>query len=237
MEENKTTPSPYTIPIAIVIAGVIIGGAIIASQNPDFLAKKDNNNPPTQNDGTTPPPGQNISVDLEGWSFLGNENAKVVVVEYADYVCPFCHRFWQDTLPLIKKDYIDTGKIKYIYKDFAVVGGEKAAEASHCAQEQGKFWEYHNLLFGEQTPGNEQADRIKWQDPKTHEAYAKKLGLDAKTLVDCFNSGKYESMVTQSTQEAIQNGGQGTPFFLINNSPISGAQPYSVFQAAIDSAL
>lgn len=239
--EDKITTSktqapmnPYFIPVAIVIAGIVIAGAVMYSstnKSASKTAKPDD----TINDNSGEPQKVNISVNTKGWSVLGSENAPVTLVEYADYVCPFCHRFWQDTFPSIKKDYIDTGKVKFIFKDFPVVGGEKAAEASRCAEEQGKFWEYHDLLFGDQT--TESADVQKWQDPETHKKYAQQLGLDANALVTCFNEGRYKSKVQEGTTEAMQNGGQGTPFFIVDETPISGAQPYSVFQAAIEAEL
>ena len=236
MEETKNTQNQnmLSVPVAIVIAGALIGGAVFLSSRytPPKTNTISDQNQQVQPEAQQP---QQISVDTNGWEVLGNTNAPVTIVEYADYVCPFCHRFFTDTFPQLKKDYIDTGKVKFIYKDFAVVGGEKAAEASHCAQDQGKFWQYHDLLFSSQT--TEQEDVTKWQDPKTHQGYAQQLGLDVKKLLDCFNSGKYTALVGQSTQEAINNGGQGTPYFLVNKTALSGAQPYSVFQTTIDSML
>lgn len=237
MEEIKETKpeqkSSYFVPVAIVIAGLLIAGAVFLSPNSDGKPKTNTGTDTgTTSDEEQGPQDVSISVDLNGWSSLGNQDSSVVMVEYADYACSFCARFKEETFPLIKKDYIDTGKVRFVYKDFAVVGGEKAAEATHCAAEQNKFWEYHDILFAKQSE-----DRASWQDPQTYKKYANQLSLDADAFVSCFDNNKYQLKVQTSTAEAIQNGGQGTPYFLINDTPISGAQPYSVFQTAIDAQL
>lgn len=86
---------------------------------------------------------------------LGEEDAPIVMLEFSDFQCPFCGRFWSDTLPLIKKNYVETGKVLFVYKDFPLTQihaqAQKAAEAALCAREQGKFWEYHDVLFDKQT--------------------------------------------------------------------------------------
>jgi protein-disulfide isomerase len=91
-----------------------------------------------------------ITHELEGFPSLGDENAPVLLVEYSDYACPFCKRLAEDAIRQIKSKYVDSGQVRIVYKDFAVVGGERAAEAAHCAGEQGKYWEYHDILFANQ---------------------------------------------------------------------------------------
>jgi protein-disulfide isomerase len=232
MEDNKSTKNPYLIPGAIVVAGIIIAGAVFLSQSQIFTKSFQLPAPePSLTAQEESLPGE-INIDFEGWPVMGNPEAKVTMVEYSDFACPFCARFWQETLPAIKKDYVDTGRVRFVYKDFIVVGGDRAAEAAHCAQEQGKFWEYHDLLFSRQT-----SDRASWGDSQVHRGYAKELGLDATALIECFDSRRYREKVVNSTQEAIQNGGQGTPYFLINEVPIFGAEAYSKFQQVIDSLL
>lgn len=215
----------YYIPISIVIAGLIIAGAIFLSQGARPPAEDI-----TEQEGITEQP--EIVIDLDNWPSLGDINAPVVMVEYSDFACPFCARFWQETLPSIKRDYIDTGKVRFVYKDLIVVGGDRAAEAAHCADEQGKFWEYHDLLLERQAQ-----DRPRWSDSQVHRGYGQELGLDVEALVKCFDERRYQEKVIASTQEAQANGGTGTPYFLINNQSVSGAQPYSVFQENIDIAL
>jgi protein-disulfide isomerase len=246
MDTNNSQPKNNNIFIiagAIILAGIFVAGAIIYTKlppeernknnfisnqnNPQFFVEEKNNE--TNNNE---PKLKDIKIDLNGWFSLGSENAKVLIVEYADYACPYCGKFWEETFPQIKKNYIDTGKVRFVYKDLIVVGGEKAAEAAHCAGEQGKYWEYHDLLFSRQM-----RDRSKWGDSEVHRQYAKELGLNEDQLVKCFESGKYQNKVNESSNEGASNGGQGTPYFLVNNTPIFGAYPYSEFEKVIEAAL
>ncbi|TSC75534.1 MAG: DSBA oxidoreductase [Parcubacteria group bacterium Gr01-1014_30] len=228
--EHTTGHNPYLIPGAIVIAGVLIAGAV-------FLAQRNPSLGPSATPGTgelsgSELPAGNFQVDLEGWASKGDPSSPITIVEYADFACPFCGRFWQETLPQIERDYVDTGKVRIVYKDFIVVGGDRAAEAAHCAKEQGKYWEYHDLLFSRQAQ-----DKTNWANSEVHRGYARELGLNESALIECFESRRYQEKVSKSTQEAVQNGGQGTPYFLINNTPVFGAQPYSSFQQVIESIL
>lgn len=233
MEQQSKNSNNYLIPISIIIAALLVAGAFLLSKNSSFSQFKPSKLKTTKEEVTKEEQKpENIEIDFEGWPTIGDPTAPVVMVEYSDFACPFCGRFWRETLPSIKRDYIDKGKVRLVYKDFTVVGGERAAEAAHCAQEQGKFWEYHDLLFERQAE-----DRDNWSDPNIHRAYAKELGLDENALVSCFESRRYQEKVAASTQEAMKNGGQGTPYFFINGKPVFGAQPYSAFQTVIDLAL
>lgn len=233
MEEKTQKQNPYLIPGAIVLAGIIIAGAVFFNQNKGIFDETSNRSEAGAGTSVNEEPAlSDIKVDFEGWPSIGKEDAPIVMVEYSDFACLFCKRFFDETEPLIKRDYIDTGKVRFVYKDFIVVGGDRAAEAAHCAQEQGKFWEYQALLFSRQAQ-----DKANWADGKVHAGYAKELGLDEAALVQCFESRRYQEKVISSTQEAAQNGGQGTPYFLINGVPLFGAQPYSSFQQVIDSLL
>ncbi len=220
MENQKLTT-----PISIIIAGVIIAGAVIYSQSPKQLAQQDNRPEPIVEE-------KNVNINIKDWPSKGNPNALVLMVEYSDFACPFCARFWQETLPQIEKEYINTGKVRFVYKDFVVVGGDRAAEAAHCAAEQGKFWEYHDLLFSKTSE-----DRGKWSDSNIHREYAQKLGINANDLVKCFEARRYQDKVAGSTQEGAENGATGTPTIFINGKMITGAQPFSAFKAMIDEEL
>jgi protein-disulfide isomerase len=227
-----TQQNPYLIPIAIIIAGVLIAGAVLFKQDSPTQTPT---LPPEQQGppfGQEAPPPSNIQIEFEGWPTIGSPEAKVVMVEYSDFACPFCKRNYDETFPLIKKQYIDTGQVRFVYKDFIIVGGDRAAEAAHCAAEQKAFWPYHDLLFEKQTE-----DRGRWSDVSVHRAYAKKLGLNPDALAKCFEERRYQEKVLASTQEAQTNGGEGTPFTLVNNIPVSGAQPFSAFQTVIDEEL
>lgn len=216
--KTNTQQNPYLIPAAIIVAGILIAGAVFLGRNVT----------PGQEDLAA----RNIQVELDGWQVVGNPEAKVLIVEYSDYACPFCKKLHDEIIPLIKEQYVDTGKVRYVYKDFIVVGGDRAAEAAHCAAQQGAFWQYNSLLFERQPQ-----DRERWSDPNVHRAYAEELGLDADALVECFEERRFREKVLASTQEAQANGGRGTPITFINNTPIVGAEPFSVFQEVIEAYL
>ena len=182
---------------------------------------------------TAPTAPVNIQL-AAGTPFLGNANAKVTVVEYADYQCPFCERFYTQTMPSIKTAYIDTGKIKFYYQDFAFLGpgSTTAGEAVLCAQDQNKFWEYHDYLFahqGQEGSGWATADHLK--------QFAQAVGLDTTKFNTCLDSGKYSQQVQDQTNAGRTYGVTGTPSVFVNGQLIVGAQPYTAFKQAIDAAL
>jgi protein-disulfide isomerase len=175
----------------------------------------------------------NIGVKPED-ATLGNPNAELTVIEFADFQCPFCGRWHEDVFPELKKDYIDTGKVRFVYKNLAFLGkeSEDAANAALCAKEQGKYWEYHEKLYTSQNGENQGAFAIdilkKW---------GAELGLNAAQFNNCVDSGKYASQVDADTAEANSNGLNSTPSTLVGTKPIIGAQPYATFKTAIEEAL
>ncbi len=187
-----------------------------------------------------PPPTAAVSAaELEDDdAFLGNENAPLTIVEFSDFQCPFCRKFWKDTLPSIKKDYIDTGKVKFVYRDFPLTsihpGAQPAAEASECAREQDRFWQYHDKIFEEQDKRGQGTVQFGVADLKQ---WAADLGLDTGKFNKCLDSGKYSAEVNKDLIDAQRAGGQGTPHFVIGNTPVSGAMPYSSFKPVIDAEL
>lgn len=169
---------------------------------------------------------------------LGNKNAKVTLVEFSDFQCPFCEQLFQESLPQIKKDYVDTGKVKIVYRQFPLVtihpNAQKAAEAAECANAQGKFWDYHDQLFQNQAEW-ESLDAAGALDKFV--GYANNLGLDGQALAECVNSGKMAATIQKDVDEGSKVGVDGTPASFVNGMLISGAVPYSDFKAAIDQAL
>ncbi len=165
----------------------------------------------------------------------GNENAKVTIVEFADYRCPFCERFYNDAEAGIMKDYVNTGKVKYYFRHYAFLGPESvwASEAAECANEQGKFWAMHDWLYKNQASESDTAYYSKENLIK----YAGQVGLNTASFATCLNSDKYASAVQKDLSEGQAAGVQGTPTIFINGTPLVGAQPYSAVKAAIESAL
>jgi len=179
-------------------------------------------------------------MDISKEPFKGASNAKVAVIEFSDFQCPFCARYDKDTYPQIVKDYIDTGKIKYVWRDYPLEfhqNAEKAAEAAHCAGEQGKFWEMHDRLFANQ-------QNIAATDLPKH---AEALGLNKGLFEQCLDSGRYATDIKKDIADAGTVGISGTPSFLIGivqpngsvklTKKLVGAKSYAEFKSAIDSVL
>jgi protein-disulfide isomerase len=170
---------------------------------------------------------------------MGDPAAPVVIIEYSDFQCPFCKRFHDDSLPLIVRDYVAQGTVYFEYRHFPVVDGGSSSGESHqaafaavCAGRQNRFWEFHDLLFANQTGeniGNFTARRL--------EAMAETLGLDLEAYRECLASGDVENEVNVHRAAALDLGVYSTPSFVINGELIVGAQSYEVFQGAIDAAL
>ncbi len=169
--------------------------------------------------------------------FMGEEDAPVTIVEFSDYECPFCARFYDQTLPQIKSQYVDTGKIKFVYRDFPLSFHQNAhieAQAAECAREQGGnivYFKYHDEIF-KRTTSNGQGIAVD-QLP----VIAKDVGLDVNKFNTCLDSGKFKSEVDKDISDGSAAGISGTPGFIINGKLISGAQPFSVFKQVIDAEL
>ncbi len=215
----------YLIPGAIVLAGAVIAVAVIYSVNgpsPKNAVKSE-----TAAIGSMPAITSNDFV-------AGPENAPVTIVEYGDFQCPFCGKFFKDTEPTLRENYIKTGKVKFIYRDFAFLGQESiwAAEAALCAGEQGKFWQYHDYLFSNQRGENQGAfskDNLK--------GFAKVLGLDSAKFNACLDSDKYSDEISKETKAGGEAGVQGTPAVFINGKIYVGALPTTTFTQIIDTEL
>ncbi|MDP2948899.1 MAG: DsbA family protein [Chloroflexota bacterium] len=187
----------------------------------------------------TPPPAA-VAASADDDPYWGPVDAPVTVIEFSDFQCPFCSRFWEQTLPQIKQTY--EGKVKFVYRDFPLARmheyAQKAAEASECADDQGKYWEYHDLLFQNftnltQQLGAQGLDGVL----STFKGYASQLGLDTAAFNDCLDSGKYASEVEKDYNDGVAAGVTGTPSFFINGVNVSGAQPLASFKTIIDAAL
>jgi protein-disulfide isomerase len=160
----------------------------------------------------------------------GDPDAPVTIVEFSDFECPFCTRFFTQTLPAITEQYIDTGKVKFIYRDFPLSfhpNAQKAAEAAECAEDQGKFWEMHDMLFEKGVGGG--TDSFK--------QFAIDLGVDSAAFDECLDTGKYAEEVQKDLADGSRLGVSGTPGFFINGQYVSGAQPFEVFQQVIEQEL
>lgn len=170
---------------------------------------------------------------------LGSDDAPITLVEFGDYQCFYCNRFFHTAESDIVKNYVETGKVKMIFKDFTIIGQDSinAAHAAHCAQEVGKFWEFHDTLYNNWTGENNG-----WASSSNINGFAKQLGLDEEDFKSCMSDARYVSVIKASYSDAKTLGLTGTPgFFIISpdNSitKISGAQPYEVFEETFNSKL
>lgn len=176
-----------------------------------------------------------VSVDDD--PVLGNKDAKLTIIEFSDFQCPFCRVFWKDTYKQIKKEYIDTGKVKLVYRDYPLDFHPMAgpsAQAAECADDQGKFWEMHDKIFMEQDKLGQGTVTYAASDLKK---WASQIGLNASQFNQCLDSGKYKSEVEKDLADGSASGISGTPSFVINGRLMVGAQPFSAFKAVIDEEL
>lgn len=177
--------------------------------------------------------GKSVQIRPED-AFLGDADAKLAIIEYADFQCPFCGRFFQEIEPLLKKEYIDTGKAKFVFKNSALLGKESvdAAIAALCAKEQNKFWEYHGKLYQNQMGENQGAFAI-----PILKRLAGELGLAIDQFDSCLDQEKYSAQVQSDTEEIKAMGYTTTPTTFIGETAIVGAQPYATFKTVIDEKL
>ena len=239
------TNQPYLLPqgpsnnikwlaIAIIVGSLLISAAILYSKPSGGIA-------PTNQPTIT-------KVPLDDDAVLGDENAPVTMVEFSDYECPFCKKHFTEVYPEIKREYIDTGKLKLVYRDFIAVPAHNPlattqAIAAECAREQGGdsvYFKYHDAIFTKTTSNG---NGLKLTDLPL---IARDLGLNVNEFSSCLNAEKYKSEVLKDIADATALGVTGTPTFFvgkssndgsINGTLILGAQQFSVFKTIIDQAL
>ena len=170
---------------------------------------------------------------------LGAKDAPITMVEFGDYQCFYCNQFYHTTEPEIVKNYINTGKVKLVFKDLTIIGQDSvnAAHAAHCAQEKGKFWEYHDMLYN-----NWAGENTGWASSKNLLAFANQVNITASDFNACMSDARYISVVKGSVSDAHTLGLTGTPdFFIIGHdnsvTKIVGAQPYETFDEIFKSKL
>lgn len=171
---------------------------------------------------------------------MGDPKAPLTMVEFSDYQCPFCRRFSITTLSRIKKEYVETGKLRYVFRDFPITKihplAVGAAIAAQCAGEQGKYWDMHDLLF-------QKSRELK---PAQLKGHARTLGLDDAKFSECTDSKRYLRQISTDVRDGQRAGVRGTPTFFLGptkdgktmtGAALRGAQPYAVFKRTLDAAL
>jgi protein-disulfide isomerase len=177
-----------------------------------------------------------VEFGQETAAVLGDPDAPVTIVDFSDFQCPFCRRHFEQTLPQIVKNYVETGQVRYVYKDFPLYTihpqAQKAAEAAECAGEQGQYWLMHARIFRGQDEWSQQTDSV-----SVLKGYAAELGLDTGQFDACLDSGRFAANVQADAAEGVAAGVNSTPSFFINGRPLSGALPFSEFQRVIEEEL
>ena len=175
-----------------------------------------------------------------GSPILGNPDATITLIEFGDYQCHFCNVYFHNTGQRIFENYVMTGKVNVIFKDYTIIGPDSvvAAHASHCAGEQGKFWEFHNTLYN-----NWDGEETGWAGQENIVKFAQENNLNINQFIGCNNDLKYQKLISNSNSDAKSLGITGTPAFYIISmetqqiQTIQGAQPYEVFERIFNSML
>ena len=235
------------IAIATFIGGYTLGNmdssdSLSGEELKGIIAEMNKNAAPQPAQQPSAPPPSIVDVTFDNQPIKGDPDAPLTIVEFSDFQCPFCSRFHEQTLPAIMENYVDTGKVNFVYRDLPLdfhPNASPASIAAECANEQGKFWEYHDVLFQNQA---------QWQSlgsddfSSTAKQYATDLGLESASFETCLSSPDTASAVSQDSRDAASYGATGTPTFFIGNEKdgfvkLVGAQPYSAFEAEINSQL
>jgi len=246
---KKSTPTGIIIAlVAVVAVAAFFAGLYFSNLDTNQVTKSDlddaisrieskiGNNLPS-------PTLQPVKISLDDDPIRGNPDAPITIVEFSDYQCPFCARFYAQTLPLLLEEYIDEGKVNLVYRDFPVQrihpNALAAAAAAECADDQGKYWEYHDTLFEKQ---NAWAKLDSNSAISTFSQFAAEIELEQQQFDNCLESGKYLEEVQADFSDGKNYQVTGTPGFFIGNEDIGfvkiiGAKPYDAFKKVIDAQL
>ncbi|HEV8404579.1 MAG TPA: DsbA family protein [Nitrososphaera sp.] len=232
-----------TVIITAIVIGVIVASvaaALMVSSNGAPATTTNQKSAPTQSAEqiTT----QLLSPSVASAPALGSDDAKVTIVEFGDYQCTWCHRWHEGTKDRLVSDYVNTGKVRFLFKDFPINdlsdrASSLAAEASYCASDQGKYWEYHDEIYS-----NWEGENTGWVTRTSLEQFAHDAGVrDIPAFSGCIDSGKYTSVVRDNYSLARSIGLDATPSFIViieGETPqlMRGAHPYSTFERVINGA-
>ena len=249
---KKSTFTGLIIALTAVIAiSAFFAGSYITNLDSDKITQSDLNAAISKLEskiGNSPQPSstsntQPIRVSIDDDPMKGDPNAPVTIIEFSDYECPFCGRFYSQTLPLIEENYINTGKVNFVYRDFPIQSIHRnaatAAVAAECADDQEMFWSFHDMIFENKSTWEKlQGENLL----NEFEQYAVSLGLNTEEFNTCLESGKYLDEVKNDLRDGQKYGITGTPGFFVGNDQIGyvqikGAQPYESFEKILDEML
>lgn len=233
----KNNTQPIVIGLSFLVIGLVVG-LLISSKGTTFIANF------IEDEGSAQGPeaivdqimkeDKRVSVSMDDDSVLGSPDAPITIVEFSDYQCPYCNSFWSETFPQIKANYIDTGKARFVYRDYPLPShpqAQLAAEAAECAAKDNSalYYQMHDKLFGGVAEWH-----LKDTAKDTFIAYGNDLGVDITT---CLNNGEMSKEVSDDFVNARTYGVQATPTFFVNGLQITGAYPYEVFELLIEREL
>ncbi len=251
MPNKKSTPTGMIVALVAVVAiAAFFAGSYFSNLDSDIVTKSDLENAISRLESkigntqqASPQAPQPVKISIDDDPIRGDPNAPITIVEFSDFQCPFCARFHLQTLPLIIEEYIEEGKVNLVYRDFPIQSihpnALPAAVAAECANEQGRYWEYHDMLFEKQNGWNRLDSNTAIS---TFSQYATDVGLEQQQFDSCLGSGKYLEEVRGDLSDGRDYGITGTPGFFIGNDEIgfvklSGAQPFDSFKKIIDAQL
>ena len=219
---------------SILVSAIIVSGTLVYVFGPSVRTDVNPNGPDAQTAGYRDVGDVAGAPEIGGASVLGNPDAPVTIVEYSDFECPFCAKFFDESLGKLEEEYVATGKVKFVYKDFPLTSihfeAEKASEAARCVREElGDigFWAMHDIMF-------ERQDLL---GVSSYKQWARSLGANGAAFDECLDSGKYESQVLADLDEGVALGVTGTPTFFINDTKVVGAVPYAQIVSIIETEL
>ncbi len=221
----KTTraASPRQLPVLLIAAAVLGAAALIGYQL-----------------WTNRPAATVAAVDYptgltpDGYPYKGSPDAKIVIEEYSDFQCPVCARYTREVAPRLNEKYVKSGRVYYIFRYFPFLGPEsfRATEAAACAAEQGKFWEYEQIVFA-----NQRGENMGWFSDERLIGFAAQVGLDRGAFESCLLSGKYQSFARSAADAGRQRGVRATPTIFINGERIEGLYDVTFYETYIDTLL
>ena len=251
IQNKKSAPTGMIVAlIAVVAVAAFFAGSYFSNLDTDVVTQSDLEDAISKleskigNTQQAPSqPTQPVKISLDNDPMRGDPNAPITIVEFSDFQCPFCARFHVQTLPLLLEEYIDSGKVNLVYRDFPIQSihpnALAAAVAAECANEQGEYWEYHDTLFEKQSGWSRLDSNAAIS---TFSQYATDVGLEQQQFDSCLGSGKYLEEVQGDLSDGRDYDITGTPGFFIGNAEIgfvkiNGAQPFDSFQRIIDAQL
>ena len=235
-DHNQLRTHYRTLTVALMLAipvTLLLAGCSTATPAPTSTPTIPTETPTPEPQGT-PEATREPLIPLDDDPVLGSPDAPVTMIEYSEYLCPYCRRFTLETMPQIEEEYIDKGQVKLVFRDFPV-HGEPAwllAMVAECAGEQSRFWEMHKLLFERVEEWSKSEDIL-----ATFRAYAKEVGGDPDELESCLRQNTPVDGIREDYNVGVQDGVSGTPAFLINGTLVVGAQPFDEFQRVIEEQL